>query len=155
VFDCCLSARYGSEFVAARIVTDQIINLHTSLRYMGVPVNTSYMFGYNLLVITSSTIPHLKLNKRHNAVSYHCPREAIAAKILKFHHIDGKINPAKTLSKHCRTRSSGRYCSHCSSGGRVLTSFLLATVPKDSVVIKKFVMVSRPQYRPEGVSNRQ
>jgi hypothetical protein len=95
------TATYGSEFVAARIATDQIIDLRTSLRYMGVPVNASYMFGDNQSVITSSTIPHSKLNKRHNAVSYHRVREAIAAKILRFHHIDGKINPADMLSKHC------------------------------------------------------
>jgi len=95
------TATYGSEFVAARIATDQIIDLRTSLRYMGIPVNDSYMFGDNQSVITSSTIPHSKLNKRHNAVSYHRVREAIAAGILKFYHIDGSINPADMLSKHC------------------------------------------------------
>jgi hypothetical protein len=41
------------------------------------------------------------LNKRHNALSYHRVREAIAAKIVDFLHIDGKTNPADVLSKHC------------------------------------------------------
>ena len=41
------------------------------------------------------------LNKRHNALSFHCVREAIAAGIIKFFHIDGKKTPAHVLSKHC------------------------------------------------------
>ena len=58
------TATYGSEFVSARQATDQIIDLHTSLRYLGVPLyKKAYMFGDNLLVITSSTIPHSGLNK--------------------------------------------------------------------------------------------
>jgi hypothetical protein len=60
------------------------------------------MFGDNKkCVVTSSTIPHSKLNKRHNALSYHQVREAIVAKIIDLLHIDGKINPANVLSKHC------------------------------------------------------
>ena len=78
------TATYGSEFVAARIATDQIIDLRTSLRYLGVPWvkqsttfpsddsrNTpSYLFGDNKSVITSAIIPHSSLNKSHNALSY-------------------------------------------------------------------------------------
>ena len=96
------TATYGSEFVAARIATDQIIDLRLTLRYLGVPVDThTYMFGDNQSVITSSTIPHSLLAKRHNALSYHQVREAIAAKIVKFFHIEGTTNPADILSKHC------------------------------------------------------
>ena len=96
------TATYGSEFVAARIATDQIIDLRLTLRYLGVPVDThTYMFGDNQSVITSSTIPHSILAKQHNALSYHRVREAIAAKIVKFFHIEGTTNPADILSKHC------------------------------------------------------
>jgi Reverse transcriptase (RNA-dependent DNA polymerase) len=95
-------ATYGSEFVAARIATDQIIDIRNTLRYLGIPVHgRTYMFGDNESVVTSSTLPHSLLNKRHNALSYHRVREAIAAKILSFLHIDGKTNPADILSKHC------------------------------------------------------
>ena len=45
------------------------------------------------------TIPHSNLNKRHNALSYHCVREAIAANILYLIHIDGKLNPSDVLTK--------------------------------------------------------
>ena len=96
------TATYGSEFVAARIATDQIVDIRLTLRYLGVPVRRStYMFGDNESVVTSSTIPHSSLSKRHNALSYHRVREAIAAKIIKFFHIKGEGNPSDILSKHC------------------------------------------------------
>ena len=56
------TATYGSEFVAARIATDRIIDMRMTLRYLGVPIKgKSYMFGDNQSVVTSSTIPHSKL----------------------------------------------------------------------------------------------
>ena len=95
------TATYGSEFVVARIATDQIIDLRTTLRYLGVPVERStYLFGDNESVVKSSTVPHSALSKRHNALSYHRVREAIAGKIIQFHHIRGENNPADIVSKH-------------------------------------------------------
>ena len=94
------TATYGSEFMAARQATEQIIDLRYTLRMMGIPIDgPAWMFGDNQSVITSSTIPHSKLNKRHNALSYHRVREAIAANILKFMHIDSKFNPSDILTK--------------------------------------------------------
>ena len=58
------------------------------------------MFGDNQSVITSSTLPHSTLNKRHNALSYHRVREAVASGILEFHKIEGSKNPADVVSKH-------------------------------------------------------
>jgi Reverse transcriptase (RNA-dependent DNA polymerase) len=95
------TATFGSEFTAARIAVDQIIDLRTTLRYLGVPVNAkSFMFGDNQAVVTNSSIPHSSLNKRHNALAYHRVREMIAAKILGYYWIDGKKNPADIVSKH-------------------------------------------------------
>ena len=113
------TATYGSEFVAAKIATEQIIDLRNTLRYLGIPIKKesvmsmskdgdnaegqdmpTFLFGDNQSVITSSTIPSSLLNKRHNALAYHRVREAIAAGILRFFHIDGKTNPADVLSKH-------------------------------------------------------
>lgn len=80
---------------------DHIKELCSTLRYLGVPVQSmSYMFGDNQAVVTNSTIPHSCLSKRHNALSYHRVREAIAAKILTFFWINGKKNPADIVSKH-------------------------------------------------------
>jgi hypothetical protein len=95
------TATYGSEFVAARTCTEQIIELRTLLRYLGVPIREhSYMFGDNKSVVTSSSLPEAKLHKRHSLLSFHRVREAIAAGIVAFIHIDGRINPADILSKH-------------------------------------------------------
>jgi hypothetical protein len=58
------------------------------------------MFGDNQSVITSSTLPHSLMNKRHNALSYHRVREAVAADVLRFHYIKSEHNPADMLSKH-------------------------------------------------------
>ena len=95
------TATYGSEFVAARTAVDQIIDIRTTLRYLGVPIrDKSYMFGDNKSVVTSSTIPNSTISKRHHLASYHQVREAIAAKFISFHWKDGKSNPADILSKH-------------------------------------------------------
>ena len=95
------TATYGAEFVAARTCVEQIVDLRTTLRYMGVPVaHKSYMFGDNESVVKSSTIPESKLHKRHNALSYHKVREAISAGYILFTHLIGSRNPADILSKH-------------------------------------------------------
>ena len=40
------TATYGSEFVAARIAIDQIIDHQMTLRYLGVPIEEkTFMFG--------------------------------------------------------------------------------------------------------------
>ena len=70
------------------------------LRMLEVPMKgPNIMFGDNLAVINSSAIPDDTLKKRHNALAYHRVREAIASKILKFYHIDGKENPMDLLTK--------------------------------------------------------
>jgi len=95
------TATHGSEFVAARTCTDQVVNLRNTLRYLGVPVvEKSMMFGDNKSVVNSSSIPHAKLHKRHNALSYHRTREAVASGMLQFECVRSKKNPADILSKH-------------------------------------------------------
>ena len=95
------NATYGSEFVAAKTATEQIIDIRQTLRYLGVPIKSkAYMFGDNKSVVTSSTVPHSLLSERHNILSYHRVREAIAAKILVFHWCDSSQNKSDILSKH-------------------------------------------------------
>ncbi|MEL7338973.1 MAG: Ty1/Copia family ribonuclease HI, partial [Bacteroidota bacterium] len=96
------TATYGSEFTAARICTDLTVSVRQELRYFGVPVEkVSYMFGDNKSVITSSTIPHSSLNKQHNALNYHCVREAVVSGFLWFIHVVSPENVSDVLSKHC------------------------------------------------------
>jgi Reverse transcriptase (RNA-dependent DNA polymerase) len=94
------TATYGSEYVAARTAMEQIIDLRLSLRYLGVHVKGSTtMFGDNESVVNSSSLPHARLHKRHNALSFHRVREGIAAGIARFHHVPSNANPADILSK--------------------------------------------------------
>ncbi len=99
--DTVETATYGSEFMAARIATEQVMDLRNTLRYLGVPIEyRTYMFCDNQSVVTSSTLPHSVLKKRHQLLAYHRVREAIASGILKFFHIAGKENPADVLTKN-------------------------------------------------------
>jgi hypothetical protein len=96
-----LSATYGSEFVAARTCVEQIIDLHHTLRYLGVRViEMSQMFGDNKTVVDCATKIFAKLHKRHTALSFHRVRKAMAAGFIGFHHIPGSRNPADVLTKH-------------------------------------------------------
>ena len=74
------TATFGSEIVAARIATDQIIDLRYTLMYLGVPVRSrSYMFGDNKSVVDSASQPTSTLSKKSTLASYHRVTEAIAA----------------------------------------------------------------------------
>ena len=89
------TATYGSEFVAARTAVDQIIDIRTTLRYLGVPIrDKSYMFGDNRSVVTSSTIPNSTISKRHHLASYHRVRKQLQ---LNTSHSIGKMAKATLL----------------------------------------------------------
>ena len=95
------TATYGSEFAAARTAIQQIAALRLTLQYLGVPIERSaFLFGDNEAVVTSGSVPQSRLNKRHQALAYHYTREAVASKMVIFHHIPGVINPSDILSKH-------------------------------------------------------
>ena len=87
--------------VASKTATELVIDLRNTLRYLGVPVKTkSYLFGDNRSVVTSSTLPHSTLGKRHNILAYHRVREAIAPDILTYHWIQTGYNLSDMLTKH-------------------------------------------------------
>jgi hypothetical protein len=95
------TATYGSEFVAGRTAVEQVMDIRNYFRYLGVEVKgKTRVFGDNESMIKSSTLPHSVLSKRHNALSYHRVREAIASDMMSLHHIPGEMNPADILSKH-------------------------------------------------------
>ena len=60
------TATYGSEFVAAKTATEQIMDIRQTLRYLG-----SFLFGDNRSVVTSATLPHSTPTKRHNILAFH------------------------------------------------------------------------------------
>ena len=53
----------------------------------------------NKSVVINTTIPSSALKKKHNTIAYHRVREAIAARLIRFCHIDSKINVADVLTK--------------------------------------------------------
>ena len=70
---------FGSQFVAATIPTDQIIDLRSTLMYLGVSLRSrSYMLGDNESVLDSASIPTSTLTKKSTLASHHRVREAIA-----------------------------------------------------------------------------
>ena len=95
------TATFGTEYIATRTCVEQIIAMRNELRYLGVSVKgSSLMFGDNESVVLTSTVPHSKLSKQHNALAYHKTREAVAAGIVRYYHIHGDQNPADIVSKH-------------------------------------------------------
>ena len=94
------TATYGTEFVAGRIGTEQVIELCHTLRSMENPIEKyTWLLGDNKSVIMSTTILHSSLSKCHQALTYHQVRSAVPAGFLKFCHIDRKQNPADILTK--------------------------------------------------------
>ena len=66
------TATFDSELVAARIATDQIIDLRYTFMYLGVPIRSkSYMFGDNKSVVDSPSIPTSTLSNKSTLASYH------------------------------------------------------------------------------------
>ena len=51
-------------------------------------------------MVTSATLPHSTLSKRHNILAFHRVTEAIAAKIIDFPWIKSEYNLSDMFSKH-------------------------------------------------------
>ena len=56
------TATYGSEFVAAKTATEQIMDIRQTLRYLRAPIGSkSVLFGDNRSVVTNVTLPRSTL----------------------------------------------------------------------------------------------
>jgi hypothetical protein len=93
------TATFGSEYVAARTSSEQIIDLRCTFRYLEYLLPTLLLCLVTTNQLSTASMPFSKLNKRHNALS-HKTRSCIAANILRFIHTPGIFNPADILSKH-------------------------------------------------------
>ena len=94
------TATYGSEYMATRTATEQIMEIRIQLRCLGVKLaGPTFLFGDNRAVVNTSILPKSRLHKRHVLLSFHRVREAIAAGIINFSFIPGSINPADILTK--------------------------------------------------------
>lgn len=98
---------YGSELIAARIDVEMIIEVRYKLRMLGVPIKKpSVLIGTIMTVVVSITSLLSISKKKHNAIAYHNVREAIAAEICNFTHIDIKLSIADILNNSLRTEDS-------------------------------------------------
>jgi hypothetical protein len=52
------------------------------------------------MVVDSTAVPHAKLHKRHNALSFHCVGKAVVAKMALPYYLPGDLNPSDILTKH-------------------------------------------------------
>ena len=69
------------------------MDIRQTLRYLGAPITTkSFLFGDNRSVVTSATLPHSTLTKRHSILAFHRVREVIAAKLMAFYWIQSAYN---------------------------------------------------------------
>ncbi len=94
------TSTYGSELVAARIAVELILEVIYFLRMIGVNIDgPAIMLGDNMSVILNTSVPSSVLKKKHNAIAYHKVREAIAASIIRFHHVRSEDNIADVLTK--------------------------------------------------------
>ena len=94
------TAIYGAEFSATRTGFELVIDIQATVRALGAPLDgEAWLLGDNQSVVTSSTIPHSVLGKRHNFLSCHHVRSAVAHKVMKFCHVRTHQNIADILTK--------------------------------------------------------
>ena len=95
------TATYGSEFVAAKTATEQIMDIRQTLRYLGASIGVkSYLFGVNRSVVTSATLPYSTLTKSHNVLAFQRVMEAKATRLMAFYWIQSAYNLSDMLSKY-------------------------------------------------------
>ena len=94
------TSTFGSEFCAMKTAIDMIEGLRYKLRMMGIPIlGPTSVFCDNESFVKNSTTPESTLKKRHNAIAYHCAREAQAANIIHVAWESGDTQIADLLTK--------------------------------------------------------
>ena len=94
------TSTYSAEFCAMRTAAEEAISIRYMLRSLGVPVvEPTKVFGDNLGVIQNASCQDAVLQKKHVAITFHCVRECVAAKIIEPYHIEGKDNFADIFTK--------------------------------------------------------
>jgi len=94
------TSTFGAEFIALKIGTELVKSLRYKLRMMGVPLEgPANVLVDNDSVVKNSTIPSSTLQKKHNSISYHYVREAVAAKCMRIAYVPSQENLADVLMK--------------------------------------------------------
>ena len=86
--------------VALQIAVEQIQSLQFKPQSFGVPIDgLADVFCDNKAVTKAARNPESTLTKKHNAVSYHRVREAVAMGMIRVAWEDTKTNLADLLTK--------------------------------------------------------
>jgi hypothetical protein len=108
------TSTYSSEYIAMKACIEGIQHLRYKLRMFGIPIGEeTYVLSDNESLTKSAVNVESKLEKKHNALSYHYTRWAIAAGMIKVAWINTKENLAdaftKRLPKHVREYLFGNW----------------------------------------------
>jgi hypothetical protein len=91
---------YGSELVAARIVTELVVKVHFMLRSLDVALEVpTLMLGDIISLVRNTSVPSSVLMKKHNAITYRPVGEAIATKVMRFAYVKSEENGIDILTK--------------------------------------------------------
>ena len=94
------TSTHGSELVATRIGIELVESLRYKLRMFGVPLDEpATIYCDNMSVVHNAQRPDSVLKKKHNAISFHKIREAVAANIVTIYKIDSQLNVSDLLTK--------------------------------------------------------
>ena len=94
------SSTFGSEFVALRLSTEQIISLRYKLRMFGIPIQgPANVFCDNESVFKNASFAESRLKKKHNSICFHRVRECVAGAILMPFKVGTDFNLADILTK--------------------------------------------------------
>ena len=94
------SSTFGSEFVALRLATEQVISIRYKIRMFGIPIKgATNIFCDNEAVFKNASIAESRLKKKHNSVCFHRVRESVASGISNIFKVDTLFNLADILTK--------------------------------------------------------
>ena len=94
------SSTYGSEFVALRLASEQIISLRYKLRMFGIPINGyANVFCDNESVFKNASFAESRLKKKHKSICFHRVRECVASMILMPFKVGTNFNLSDILTK--------------------------------------------------------
>ena len=94
------SSTFGSELIALKIASEQIMGLRYKLRMMGVPIDgPANVFCDNESVVKSTMNPESTLKKKNVSIAYHKVRECFAAGIIDVYFQYSEDNLADVFTK--------------------------------------------------------
>ena len=94
------TSTFGSEFLAMKTVTEAIIALRAKLYWFGIPVDgPADVYADNESMVKCTRDFDTTLNKKHNAISYHYCRQAVAAEVIRTGKVHTDFNIADPYTK--------------------------------------------------------